>query len=97
VFTARYALSPYIKQIRFLFKGLISECIILIQRLQEAVTHSECFVLGKTRSLLLAQPMKIDTHLRLRHVTRIIFIKRICQRLEIKKRIKDKFDNKIYS
>jgi hypothetical protein len=25
VFTARYALSPYIKQIRFLFKVLISE------------------------------------------------------------------------
>jgi hypothetical protein len=24
VFTARYALSPYIKQIRFFFKGLIS-------------------------------------------------------------------------
>jgi hypothetical protein len=24
VFTARYALSPYIKQIRFVFKGLIS-------------------------------------------------------------------------
>jgi hypothetical protein len=23
VFTARYALSPYIKQIRFVFKGLI--------------------------------------------------------------------------
>jgi hypothetical protein len=25
VFTARYALSPYIKQIRFVFKGLISK------------------------------------------------------------------------
>jgi hypothetical protein len=25
VFTARYALSPYIKQIRFVFKGLILE------------------------------------------------------------------------
>jgi hypothetical protein len=24
VFTARYALSPYLKQIRFVFKGLIS-------------------------------------------------------------------------
>jgi hypothetical protein len=24
VFTARYALSPYIKQIRFVFKGLIT-------------------------------------------------------------------------
>jgi hypothetical protein len=24
MFTARYALSPYIKQIRFVFKGLIS-------------------------------------------------------------------------
>jgi hypothetical protein len=27
VFTARYALSPYIKQIRFVFKGLI--CVFL--------------------------------------------------------------------
>jgi hypothetical protein len=26
VFTARYALSPYIKQIRFVFKGLIGKC-----------------------------------------------------------------------
>jgi hypothetical protein len=26
VFTARYALSPYIKQIRFVFKGLMVEC-----------------------------------------------------------------------
>jgi hypothetical protein len=26
VFTARYALSPYIKQIRFVFKGLIPVC-----------------------------------------------------------------------
>jgi hypothetical protein len=25
VFTARYALSPYIKQIRFVFKGLMGE------------------------------------------------------------------------
>jgi hypothetical protein len=28
VFTARYALSPYIKQIRFVFKGLISISIL---------------------------------------------------------------------
>jgi hypothetical protein len=28
VFTARYALSPYIKQIRFVFKGLITHCRI---------------------------------------------------------------------
>jgi hypothetical protein len=27
VFTARYALSPYIKQIRFVFKGLISATV----------------------------------------------------------------------
>jgi hypothetical protein len=26
VFTARYELSPYIKQIRFVFKGLINIC-----------------------------------------------------------------------
>jgi len=26
VFTARYALSPYIKQARFVFKGLIRNC-----------------------------------------------------------------------
>jgi hypothetical protein len=29
VFTARYALSPYIKQIRFFFKGLIYRAYIL--------------------------------------------------------------------
>jgi hypothetical protein len=28
VFTARYALSPYIKQIRFVFKGLVCRCAI---------------------------------------------------------------------
>jgi hypothetical protein len=30
VFTARYALSPYIKQIRFVFKGLIFRLFILL-------------------------------------------------------------------
>jgi hypothetical protein len=30
VFTARYALSPYIKQIRFVFKGLIGILFLLI-------------------------------------------------------------------
>jgi hypothetical protein len=29
VFTARYALSPYIKQIRFVFKGLITTIIAI--------------------------------------------------------------------
>jgi hypothetical protein len=29
VFTARYALSPYIKQIRFVFKGLINIVVYL--------------------------------------------------------------------
>jgi hypothetical protein len=29
MFTARYALSPYIKQIRFVFKGLINRSLIL--------------------------------------------------------------------
>jgi hypothetical protein len=28
VFTARYALSPYIKQIRFVFKGLIHVTVL---------------------------------------------------------------------
>jgi hypothetical protein len=32
VFTARYALSPYIKQIRFVFKGLILFLILIKQR-----------------------------------------------------------------
>jgi hypothetical protein len=30
VFTARYALSPYIKQIRFVFKGLTANQMIVI-------------------------------------------------------------------
>jgi branched-subunit amino acid transport protein AzlD len=29
VFTARYALSPYIKQIRFVFKGLIASVLFV--------------------------------------------------------------------
>jgi hypothetical protein len=29
VFTARYALGPYIKQIRFVFKGLIMSVIVM--------------------------------------------------------------------
>jgi hypothetical protein len=33
VFTARYALSPYIKQIRSVFKGLI----MIVRMLKEAV------------------------------------------------------------
>jgi hypothetical protein len=35
VFTARYALSPYIKQIRFVFKGLIVRPV-------ETGTYSVC-------------------------------------------------------
>jgi hypothetical protein len=32
VFTARYALSPYIKQIRFVFKGLMMFVLLLSAR-----------------------------------------------------------------
>jgi hypothetical protein len=47
VFTARYALSPYIKQIRFVFKGLTchvsSEVLLLKVRYPDVhVTHHPC-------------------------------------------------------
>jgi hypothetical protein len=45
VFTARYALSPYIKQIRFVFKGLnttVSHCFLFTQSLPLLPTHSRC-------------------------------------------------------
>jgi hypothetical protein len=36
VFTARYALSPYIKQTRFVFKGLINTVILILYILNKA-------------------------------------------------------------
>jgi hypothetical protein len=30
VFTARYALSPYVKQIRFVFKGLMVVVVVVV-------------------------------------------------------------------
>jgi hypothetical protein len=48
VFTARYALSSYIKQIRFVFKGLIT--------FYQAMTHSELFLRNAVRPPL-------DSHL----------------------------------
>jgi hypothetical protein len=38
VFTARYALSPYIEQIRFVFKGLIQGTTTLISRPPRDIT-----------------------------------------------------------
>jgi hypothetical protein len=38
VFTARYALSPYIKQIRFVFKGLMSVFLLYTARSHNAVS-----------------------------------------------------------
>jgi hypothetical protein len=40
VFTARYALRPYIKQIRFVFKELIASFIICCRRLN-FLTHKQ--------------------------------------------------------
>jgi hypothetical protein len=37
VFTARYALSPYIKQIRFVFKGLNEDINVFL--LADVVAH----------------------------------------------------------
>jgi hypothetical protein len=49
VFTARYALSPYIKQIRFVFKGLIHEV-----SLRDAQVGVWC-AMGATRIVGLSQ------------------------------------------
>jgi hypothetical protein len=43
VFTARYALSPYIKQIRFVFKGL-TLCVCSARVDSRVVGTKECFV-----------------------------------------------------
>jgi hypothetical protein len=40
VFTARYALSPYIKQIRFVFKGLIPLGISEFREIQHSEGHT---------------------------------------------------------
>jgi hypothetical protein len=37
VFTARYTLSPYIKQIRFVFKGLNQFCLVFYRTVSESV------------------------------------------------------------
>jgi hypothetical protein len=44
VFTARYALSPYIKQIRFVFKGLNSQKINANRPPDSNITYSRHFV-----------------------------------------------------
>jgi hypothetical protein len=53
VFTARYALSPYIKQIRFVFKGLIhtrnrASLLECGRRLKQLIipAANACFVLA---------------------------------------------------
>jgi hypothetical protein len=43
VFTARYALSLYIEQTRFVFKGLISSSV-LFRKLAQAVRHINCAI-----------------------------------------------------
>jgi hypothetical protein len=46
VFTARYALSPYIKQIRFVFKGLKQslDCVFHVLQYEELYIYSsQCF------------------------------------------------------
>jgi hypothetical protein len=40
VFTARYALSPYIKQIRFVFKGLSKQLLIRFESQQSFIKHN---------------------------------------------------------
>jgi hypothetical protein len=51
VFTARYALSPYLKQIRFVFKGLkcIAMCSLLLKN--KYGRYAVCFVISVTNFL----------------------------------------------
>jgi hypothetical protein len=63
VFTARYALSPYIKQIRFVFKGLIKHLIFTtiitvgtvtaITRVSSVSKVTLCFCVAATRISLI--------------------------------------------
>jgi hypothetical protein len=65
VFTARYALSPYIKQIHFVFKGLI------ITKLTTAITYIYIYIL---QSCILRQHLvaEIGTKIREEFTDRIL-------------------------
>jgi hypothetical protein len=55
VFTARYALSPYIKQIRFFFKGLIRR-----DEVEFVPVHAKKAYSDSTRIALLILPSALD-------------------------------------
>jgi hypothetical protein len=67
VFTARYALSPYIKQIRFVFKGLNNalqfHCTQIPGVITESVAHIiPKYILNKTlKSRSCAEPLEPRT------------------------------------
>jgi hypothetical protein len=80
VFTARYALSPYIKQIRFVFKGLI----LLEVTNAQGFHHQVKYNFQEKAQKLEASPSYIT--LRLCH-NKIFFFK-ICKNIKIIKTIK---------
>jgi hypothetical protein len=51
VFTARYALSPYIKQIRFVFKGLITQWATQAQHIQEKTAAAATAKSGQKKNI----------------------------------------------
>jgi hypothetical protein len=59
VFTARYALSPYIKQIRFVFKGLMDMSDNFPQTIQHPITDDSIF--GKISLHLTKTQIKVYT------------------------------------
>jgi hypothetical protein len=77
VFTARYTLSPYIKQIRFVFKGLIRRLRLALLQSSDSFTEgvyefmaSELvlnFLIGQSRGTVRKrrdsiQPISLDTN-----------------------------------
>jgi hypothetical protein len=54
VFTARYALSPYIKQIRFVFKGLINDEAIRLNILSVCLYSCLGYPAGKSHPVYTA-------------------------------------------
>jgi hypothetical protein len=52
VFTARYALSPYIKQIRFVFKGLINISFLTFCNIVLLRDVTRCLVYHKTKPFM---------------------------------------------
>jgi hypothetical protein len=71
VFTARYALSPYIKQIRFVFKGLVCQSHNAMLKIYKVYKSKLDILMAYTP---LYRRLPEDGELSLKHVGRFKFI-----------------------